>query len=91
MHSGELLREKIVPAMDMPISQIAERMGLRTETFEAILADEASVTAEIALRLGRLFGNGPEIWIRLQTDFDIETAERKLAEELARIETIKAA
>ena len=91
MHPGELLREEIFPAMDMRTSEIAERIGLPIEILEAIVAEEASVTAEIALRLGKFFGNGPEIWIGLQTDFDIEMAERKLVDELARIETIKAA
>ena len=91
MHPGELLREEIVPAMDMPVAEIARRLGISRQTLHEILNERARVTAEMALRLGRLFGNSPRFWVNLQSAYDIQTAERDMADELERIEPIKAA
>ena len=45
----------------------------------------------MALRLGRLFGNGPELWLNMQSNYDLETLGRTMAREIARIPTMKAA
>jgi plasmid maintenance system antidote protein VapI len=52
---------------------------------------EQAVTPEMALRLGRLCGNGPEFWVRLQRLRDLWRLERTLAADLARIPTHRAA
>ena len=86
MHPGALLREDVIPAMDMPISEIAQRLGISRQTLHDILAERARVTADMALRLGKFFGNNAQFWLNLQTRYDLETAERRMADELARIE-----
>ncbi len=45
----------------------------------------------MALRLGKLFGNGPALWLRMQQEYDLWRAERALAGALAEIPTVKAA
>ncbi len=79
MHPGELLREDIIPALDRPVSEIAELLGVSRQTLHAILAERASVTPAMALRLGRLCGNGPDLWINLQAKYDIATVSAALA------------
>jgi plasmid maintenance system antidote protein VapI len=48
------------------------------------------VTADTALRLSKAFGTSPELWLNLQTDYDIQMAKRQIAKDLARIEPIGA-
>jgi plasmid maintenance system antidote protein VapI len=49
------------------------------------------VTPATALRLGKLLGNGPELWIDLQRTYDLEVVEKELADDLARIPTLRVA
>ena len=69
----------------------AERLHVSRQTFHDILAGKQAVTAGMALRLGRLFGNSAEFWLRLQQTYDLKRAELELAAELATIEPLAAA
>jgi len=46
------------------------------------------VTADMALRLGKLCGNGPTLWLNLQRDFDLWERGRKLSKKIERIPTL---
>lgn len=91
MHPGELLREDVVPALGLPITEIAKHLGISRQTFYDILNERAPVTPAMALRLGKLCGNGPRIWINLQTSYDLEKLEREMEAEIAAIPTISTA
>ena len=51
---------------------------------DLICRGEAAVSADMALRLGRLFGTTPEFWINLQAQYDLEVAERAAGKAIAR-------
>jgi addiction module HigA family antidote len=55
------------------------------------LTEKQPVTPTMALRIGKLLGNGPDFWINLQRRFDLHVAERALAGEIAKIPTLTAA
>ena len=59
MHPGELLREEILPALARPKTEIAKLLGVSRQTLYDILAEKQPVTPVMALRLGKLCGNGP--------------------------------
>jgi addiction module HigA family antidote len=61
------------------------------QTLYRILSGKAAITPEMALRLGKFCGNGPDLWLRLRERFDLWHAERAIAGELAAIKTAKAA
>ena len=67
------------------IKDIAKALGVSRALLYAILDERASVTAPIALRLGAFFGNGPELWLNMQGNYDIAILGRKLATALKRI------
>jgi addiction module HigA family antidote len=50
-----------------------------------ILAEEASISPAMALRLGRFCGNGPGLWLRMQQAHDLWVAEREMSAELEEI------
>ncbi|MGH7099245.1 MAG: HigA family addiction module antitoxin [Stellaceae bacterium] len=91
MHPGELLREEILPALGRSRVEIAHLLGVSRQALHAVLAERASVTPEMALRLGKLCGNGPELWLALQTRHDLERLRREKAAEIAAIPTLRAA
>ena len=47
------------------------------------------MTADTALRLSRAFGTSPELWLKLQTDYDIQIAKRQIGKDLVRIGPIR--
>ncbi len=90
MHPGEILREEILPAMKIGKAELADRLHISRQTLYNLLNEKQSVTANLALRLGKLFGNTPEFWLGLQQKFDLATQRESLAEELKSIETLAA-
>ena len=90
MHPGELLREEIIPALGRPRTEIARLLGISRQTLHAILTERTAVTAEMALRLGKLCGNGPELWLALQTRYDLERLKQAKRSEIEAIPTLSA-
>lgn len=90
MHPGELLREDIIPALDIKVTALARLLHVSRQTLHAILREEAPVTPAMALKLGKLCGNGPRLWINLQREYDLEKASKKMKAELKKIPTLTA-
>ena len=90
-HPGALLREDVLPALRIGVTEAAEKLGVSRQTLHAILAERASVTAEMAVRLGKFCGNGPAVWLRMQLARDLWQAQRELAAVVDNIETMQAA
>lgn len=90
MHPGELLREDVVPALDRPLAEIARLLGVSRQTLHAILSERQPVTPLMALRLGKLCGNGPELWMALQARHDLERLAAANRAEIAAIPTLAA-
>jgi antitoxin HigA-1 len=91
MHPGELLREEILPALDRSKTEIARLLGVSRQTLHDILAGRKSVTPMTALRLGKLFGNGPDLWLNLQKRYDLHRAAEELGEKIDAIPTLDVA
>jgi addiction module HigA family antidote len=87
-HPGALLREDILPSVGKSKTEIARLLGISRETLYRLLREEQSVTAELAARLGKLFGNGPGLWLRMQAAHDEWRAQRM---DMSAIPTIDAA
>ncbi|WP_210249567.1 HigA family addiction module antitoxin [Methylobacterium oryzihabitans] len=90
VHPGAILREDILPGVDLPKTEVARRLGVSRQTLYDLLDQKQPVTPQMALRLGRLFGNSAEFWANLQRDFDLRTLEVSMAAELAAIEPVAA-
>jgi addiction module HigA family antidote len=91
MHPGELLREEILPALARPKTQIAKLLGVSRQTLYDILEERQPVAPIMALRLGKLCGNGPDLWLNLQKRFDLHRAEQELGEKIKAIPTLEVA
>jgi antitoxin HigA-1 len=90
MHPGELLREDIIPALARSRTEIARHLGVSRQTLHAILTERAPVTPEMALRLGKLCGNGPDLWLNLQARHDLVRLSKAKRTEIAAIPTLAA-
>jgi addiction module HigA family antidote len=90
-HPGAHLREIVPPALGKPKAEIARLLGISQKVLHDILRKRQPVPPGMALRLGKLCGNGPELWIDLQRAYDLDAAEREPADEIAKIPTLTAA
>jgi addiction module HigA family antidote len=90
-HPGAVLREDVLPTMDLSVSEFARRIGISRQRVHKILAETDPVTPNTALRIGKLVGNGPEIWLSMQQSHDLWLTQQELKEEIAQIKTYRAA
>ncbi len=77
-HPGELLAEDVIPATGKSKTEIARLLGISRQHLHDILSQKKPVSAEMAVRLGKLFGNGPRLWLGMQVAYDTWIAERKI-------------
>lgn len=75
-HPGEILREDVLPSLGLTQLEFANRLGVSRRTISELLHERRPVTPDMAIRLGRLLGNGPEIWLRMQQTLDLWKLER---------------
>jgi len=86
-HPGVLLREVVLPSMRVSVAQAAREMGVSRQQLYKILSGDRAVTAEMATRLGKYCGNGPELWLNMQIAFDLWHAQHALSDALDAIPT----
>ncbi len=91
IHPGEILREDVLPALGLSISEMARRLGVSRQQVHRILACTHPITVEMALRMGKLVGNGPELWLWLQQNYDLSRTENGLSRELEKIKPVETA
>lgn len=90
-HPGEMLREDFLPDYGLTVSGLAEVLGVSRQSVNELLRERRAVSPEMALRLGRLFGNSPEFWLNAQRAVDLWDAGQAIRDEVARIKPLDAA
>ena len=88
MHPGEVLREEFLVPLGMSAGALARACGVPRTRIERLANEETGVTADTALRLAKVFGTSPELWLNLQNDFDVQTAKREIGKELDKIDPV---
>jgi addiction module HigA family antidote len=88
MHPGALIAD-VLPATGKTILDAADLMGISRQMLSQIIHGRARVTPDVAHRLGKLFGNGPDLWLTLQAKWDAEH-NRPPKRQIARIPTLRA-
>jgi addiction module HigA family antidote len=82
-----LIREDILPSVGLSVTAAAKALGVSRQMLHEILAESRPLSATMCLKLSRLFGGSPAVWIRLQATYDLRKAERnkKTMERISRI------
>lgn len=84
IHPGDVLADELTE-LGVTASQLARAIDVPVNLVTQILHRRRAITADTALRLGRWFGTGPEIWLDLQTDYELRIAEAELGKALLAI------
>jgi addiction module HigA family antidote len=88
-HPGELLREVIIPATGRTKTEIASLLGISRQHLYDIIGERKPVSPAVAVRLGKLFGDGAGVWVRMQAAHDAWQAAREV--DTSKIPTIAVA
>ncbi len=76
VHPGDILLKEFIEPLGISRYRVATNIGIPQRRIDLICRGESAVTADIALRLARLFGMSPDFWMNLQARYDLEQARR---------------
>ncbi|MCX5902111.1 MAG: HigA family addiction module antitoxin [Proteobacteria bacterium] len=83
VHPGKYLKE-LLDELKLSQYRIAQDLGIPAMRINHVVNGRRPVTAELALRLGRYFGQSPRYWINLQSRYDMDVAEDALSAQVTR-------
>ena len=75
-HPGLIIRDDVLPELQISVNEAAEQLGVSRVTLSRVINGRAAITAEMALRVGKWVGNGPDIWLRIQGQYDLWQAKK---------------
>ena len=87
-HPGEMIREDFMPDYKLSTASLATALGVSRQTINELLRERRAVTAVMALRLSRLFGNSPDFWLNVQHARDLWESEQVYFKELSQIQPL---
>lgn len=70
-HPGEMLREEFLPDFGLTVAKTAELLHVSRQTVNELVRERRSVSADMAVRLARLFGTTPQYWLNMQRNVDL--------------------
>jgi addiction module HigA family antidote len=76
VHPGEILKEDVLPSTGLTVTSAAKALGVSRQMLHGILAERKPLSAVMCLKLSRLLGGSPEVWMRLQATYDLKMAEQ---------------
>jgi addiction module HigA family antidote len=87
IHPGEIIKEDILPSVGLSVTGAAKALGVSRQMLHGILSGRKPLSAIMCLRVARLFGGSPEVWMRLQAAYDLKNWERdkRVMKRIARI------
>lgn len=93
IHPGEIIKQDILPSVGLSVTAAAKALGVSRQMLHGILAGRKPLSAVMCLKVARLFGGSPEVWMRLQEAYDLKKAgqNKKVMERVARIVPLKPA
>lgn len=91
IHPGEVLMEDFIEGLGITQNKLAVSIGVPPRRINEIVHGKRAITADTALRLGQYFGMDPQFWLNLQTRYDLELAQDRVAEQIAAIAPLKTA
>ena len=81
--------EPVRDALGLTAYAVAKACGVPRTRIERIVREEIGITADTALRLGRYFGMDPQVWVNLQSRFDLLMASNAIGEQVAAIRPLE--
>jgi addiction module HigA family antidote len=70
-HPGRIVRQDCIEPLGLTITEAARVLGVTRQALNNVVNGKAAISAEMAIRLSKAFGSSPEMWLRLQSNYDL--------------------
>ncbi|MEG3933998.1 MULTISPECIES: HigA family addiction module antitoxin [unclassified Microcoleus] len=87
VHPGEVISD-VLEDIEMTQTRFAEILGVSRRSVNEIVLGQRPITVDMAIRIGKALGNGPQLWLNLQQKVDIWDAVQKHSEEYDKVSTV---
>jgi addiction module HigA family antidote len=84
IHPGDILLEEFMRPLELSINRLARDLHVPANRISGIVNRKRSITTDTALRLGRYFKTSAELWMGLQSEYDMRVARRSLERQINR-------
>lgn len=84
VHPGDILLHDFMQPLKLSSYKLAKELGVTAPSINEIVRRRRAVSAEMALRLARYFGTSAQLWLNLQSQYDLEVAGRRIGKTLER-------
>ncbi|KAA1431107.1 HigA family addiction module antitoxin [Mycolicibacter arupensis] len=91
IHPGEILHEDFLDGFGITQNKLAVSIGVPPRRINEIVHGKRGITADTALRLAKYFGTSAQFWLNLQSHYDLDLAEDRVADQIAAITPLKSA
>ena len=88
IHPGEFLADEL-EEIEITAAELSRQIDVPPNRISQIISGKCDVSADTALRLGKFFGTGPEVWMNLQKAYELEKAKAELGAEIKKIQQWK--
>jgi len=85
--SGEIIKNDILPSVGLSVTAAAKALGVSRQMLHDILAGRKPLSAVMCLKVARLFGSTPELWMRLQAAYDLKRLSKQEGHAARRADT----
>jgi addiction module HigA family antidote len=85
IHPGEILKDEFMVPLSLSGYALAKALGVPAQSVNDIVLKKRGISAEMAVRLAKFFSTSAELWMNLQSSYELATAQKKLR---ARVEKI---
>ncbi|MBI3933831.1 MAG: HigA family addiction module antidote protein [Acidobacteria bacterium] len=75
-HPGRIVRQECIEPLGLTVTEAARALGVTRQTLNNLVNGRSGVSPEMAIRLSKLFGSSPEVWLGLQLEYDLAQAEK---------------
>ena len=70
-HPGRIVRQDFLEPLGLTVTEAAKVLGVARQTINNLVNEKAGISAEMAVRLSKAFGPSPDMWVRLQANYDL--------------------
>ena len=85
IHPGEILKQEFLRPMGVTGYRLAQALDVNPQTVNDILLKKRGISAEMAIRLGKVFGMSAEFWMNLQAAFELTDAKKNLRHKIKKV------
>lgn len=70
-HPGRIVRQDCIEPLGLTITEAAKALGVTRQALNNLVNGKSGISPEMAVRLSKAFGGSPEMWLRLQVNYDL--------------------